>query len=247
MILKRSEAENELAEILNNIRIGAGSQTTVDDSVTNNSIQTDAEQIECDTVELIDERLKGTNQVVDENDQNVCNGSGEDVKPNKSQGLVTDNKNMGASTSKKTIDYESYNNQIRHYENKIKRLENYLKCNIQPLLDKKDRTIIRLQEKSQKNEESVAAMQKEIKKLQSDLKTKDNQISDLRRSKKEANYYLNQQLSQVLNENEDIRRELEIYKSNAFLQKIKSEQDTVKKLTEPIKNQVFDLLSKVRR
>ena len=90
-------------------------------------------------------------------------------------------------------------------------------------------------------------LQKEIKKLQSELKAKDNQISDLKRSKKEANYYLNQQLSQVLNENEDIRRELEIYKSNAFLQKIKSEQDTVKKLTEPIKNQVFDLLSKVRR
>lgn len=245
--MKQSAAENELAEILNNIRIGAGNQTTVDDSVTNNSIQADTERIACDTVELIDERLNGTNQVADENDTNVCNGSGEDVKPNKSQGLVTDKKNMGASTSKKTIDYESYNNQIRHYENKIKRLENYLKCNIQPLLDKKDRTISRLREKSQKNEESVAAMRKEIKKLQSELKAKDTLISDLRRSKKDANYYLNQQLSKALKHNEELREELEIYKSNAFLQKIKARQDTVNKIAEPIKNEMFDLLSKVRR
>ncbi len=245
--MNKSAAETELADILNSIKNGVGKQNTSDDCAANDSMQADTERIACDTVELIDERLNGTSQVADENDPNVCNGSGEDVKPNKSQGLVTDNKNIGVSTSKKTIDYESYNNQIRHYENKIKRLENYLKCNIQPLLDKKDRTISRLREKSQKNEESVAAMQKEIKKLQSELKAKDYQISDLKRSKKEANYYLNQQLSQVLNENEDIRRELEIYKSNAFLQKIKSEQDTVKKLTEPIKNQVFDLLSKVRR
>lgn len=261
--MNKSAAENELAEILNYIKNNTTNQVTDNnDSLLDIQKQSDEAQIFCENTDasVNEKSIEETAQEIEHTEIIENNASVEE------QNAVLDEQSKQSVPNDK-ISIQYYEDQIRHYKKKATKLENYLNNNIAGTINKKDRKIQQLQNELNNRDKTICDLRKlldenkeyeklrneliqkdnKIKSLQDQLKLKDNKIIDLKEAKKQANYDFNMRLSNLSDESDKIRRELEIYKTDTFLQVIRTGENIVKGFTEPVKNKVVDLFSNVRR